>query len=113
MFEDYATGGVRALPDNTSAFAFRSDRVLAAPLIIYNSTGAAEDAAVAKLGNQLRDLVQQGTQQTELHTYVNYAYGTETTQEWYGYEAWRQDKLKALKTKYDPKGKFSFYAPIL
>lgn len=31
----------------------------------------------------------------------------------YGHEQWRQDKLKALKTKYDPKGKFSFYAPAV
>ncbi|KAF2445831.1 FAD-binding domain-containing protein [Karstenula rhodostoma CBS 690.94] len=113
MFEDYATGGVRAIDDRSSAFAFRSDRVLAAPLIIYDSTGAAEDASVAKLGNQLREIIHQGTQQSELHTYVNYAYGTETTQQWYGYDAWRQERLKALKTKYDPKGKFSFYAPIL
>ncbi|KAF3030379.1 hypothetical protein E8E12_000586 [Didymella heteroderae] len=112
MFEDYATGGVRAIDDHASAFAFRSDRVLAAPLIIYNSTGAAEDASVAQLGNQLREIIHQGTQQSELHTYVNYAYGTETAQEWYGYDSWRQERLKILKTKYDPKGKFSFYAPI-
>jgi hypothetical protein len=113
MFEDYATGGVRAVDDCASAFAFRADRVLAAPLIIYNSTGAAEDAAVAALGTQLRDIVHQGTRQAELHTYVNYAYGTETPQEWYGHDAWRQERLAALKKKYDPRGKFSFYAPIL
>lgn len=112
MFEDYATGGVREIEDCASAFAFRSDRVLAAPLIIYNSTGDAEDASVTQLGQQLRDILHEGTQQSELHTYVNYAYGTETTQEWYGYDSWRQEELKTLKKKYDPKGKFSFYAPI-
>ncbi|KAI1585122.1 hypothetical protein PtrCC142_012205, partial [Pyrenophora tritici-repentis] len=31
---------------------------------------------------------------------------------WYGHESWRQKKLQALKQKYDPTGKFSFYAPI-
>lgn len=113
MFEDYATGGVRAIDDRSSAFAFRSDRILAAPLIIYNSTGKAEDAAVEKLGNQLREIIHQGTGQADLHTYVNYAYGTETPQQWYGAEAWRQERLRGLKTKYDPKGKFSFYAPIM
>lgn len=49
---------------------------------------------------------------TELHTYVNYAHGDETLQELYGYEAWRQSRLKSLKTKYDPNGKFNFNEPI-
>ncbi len=40
------------------------------------------------------------------------AYGDEGTKSWFGYENWRQDRLKALKKKYDPKGRFSFYAPI-
>jgi hypothetical protein len=112
MFEDYATGGVRALANDASAFGFRQDLILAAPLIIYNSTGKAEDAAVETLGNQLREVIREGTGTSELHTYVNYAFGTEGPKSWYGYEAWRQNRLKELKKKYDPKGKFSFYAPI-
>lgn len=40
------------------------------------------------------------------------AYGDEGTKSWFGYDSWRQDRLKALKKKYDPKGMFSFYAPI-
>ena len=40
------------------------------------------------------------------------AYGDEGTKSWFGYEIWRQDRLKALKKKYDPKSQFSFYAPI-
>lgn len=47
-----------------------------------------------------------------MHTYVNYAHGDETLQELYGYEAWRVSRLESLKSKYDPKGHFSFYAPI-
>lgn len=43
---------------------------------------------------------------------MNYAFGDESTQNWYGYEQWRQDRLSALKRKYDPNSKFSFYAPI-
>ena len=30
------------------------------------------------------------------------AYGDEGTKSWFGYDSWRQDRLKALKKKYDP-----------
>jgi hypothetical protein len=112
MFEDYSTTGVRAIDNSATAFGFRQDLVLAAPLIIYAPADAAQDAAVAQLGNKLRQIIQEGTGSSELHSYVNYAYGNEGPRSWYGYESWRQDRLKALKKKYDPKGKFSFYAPV-
>jgi hypothetical protein len=113
MFENYASAGVRFRDSDASAYGFRDATTLAAPLIIYNSTGKAEDEAVKKLGTQLRDIILEGTGSQELHTYVNYAYGSEGPEAWYGHESWRQKKLKALKKKYDPKGKFSFYAPIV
>jgi hypothetical protein len=112
MFEDYATAGVRARDVSASAFGFRQDLMLAAPLIIYGPTNKTGDDAVAHLGNQLRDILHEGTGSSELHTYLNYAYGNEGPKSWYGYEQSRQDRLKALKKKYDPKGKFSFYGPI-
>jgi hypothetical protein len=112
MFEDYATAGVRSRDVSASAFGFREDLILSAPLIIYGSTGKEMDDEVEKLGNELREIIREGTGSSELHTYVNYAYGTEGPQSWYGYEPSRQDRLKALKTKYDPKGMFSFYAPV-
>jgi hypothetical protein len=112
MFEDYSTGGVRAKNNMASAFGFRQDLVLGAPLIIYAPTDAARDAEVKALGEKLREIVRVGTGSSELHAYVNYSYGTEGPKSWYGYETSKQDKLKALKKKYDPKGKFSFYAPI-
>jgi hypothetical protein len=112
MFEDYASAAVRERSNDATAYGFRNERILAAPLIIYNSTGKAQDDAVKVLGTQLRYLIREGTGSEELHTYVNYAYGNEGPESWYGYESWRQEKLKALKKKYDPKGQFSFYAPI-
>ncbi|KAJ4363215.1 hypothetical protein N0V83_010335 [Neocucurbitaria cava] len=112
MFEDYATGGVRALDTSATAFGFRQDLILAAPLIIYEPTDKARDTAVGQLGNKLREIIREGTGSTEVHSYVNYAYGNEGPKGWYGYETWRQDRLKALKKKYDAKGKFSFYGPI-
>jgi hypothetical protein len=112
MFEDYATGGVRARDAGASAFGFRDDLILSAPLIIYAPTDKARDAEVEKLGQELREIIREGTGSDELHAYVNYSYGTEGPQSWYGYEASHQNRLKALKQKYDPKGAFSFYAPI-
>ena len=43
---------------------------------------------------------------------MNYGLGHEESEELYGYETWRLEKLRRLKRKYDPEGKFSFYAPI-
>lgn len=112
MFEDYATAGVRERDRDSTAFAFREDLLLAAPLIIYNSTGADEDERVRDLGEQLREIIREGTGREELHAYVNYAYGDEGVPAWFGAEEWRGDRLRALKKKYDPNVVFSFYAPI-
>jgi hypothetical protein len=47
-----------------------------------------------------------------MSVYVNYAYGNEEAVSWYGEEDWRQDRLKSLKNKYDPKSSFSFFGPV-
>ncbi|RYN15884.1 hypothetical protein AA0119_g12806 [Alternaria tenuissima] len=77
--------GVRDRSNEATAFGFRDAHTLAAPLIIYNSIGKAQDNAVRKLGNQLRDIIREGTGSEELHTYVNYAYGNEGPEAWYGH----------------------------
>lgn len=51
MFENHATAGVRARDNSASAFGFRGDLILAAPLLIYGPTDKAGDAAVEQLGN--------------------------------------------------------------
>jgi FAD/FMN-containing dehydrogenase len=70
------------------------------------------DSIAIKFGKEVRRMLHEADGSTELHAYVNYAHGDETLQEMYGYEDWRQQKLKALKKEYDPHGKFNFYAPI-
>ncbi|KAK7755595.1 hypothetical protein SLS62_002530 [Diatrype stigma] len=112
MFEAYPVQGVRAVDGSAAAFAFRSDSLLAAPLITYAPADEALDRRAAALGTQLRDIVRSGSGREELHAYVNYAFGDEAPQSWYGYEPWRQDRLAALKAKYDPAGRFSFFAPV-
>ncbi|KAK8131966.1 hypothetical protein PG999_000139 [Apiospora kogelbergensis] len=111
MFEGYAMQGVQALADDASAFAYRADNLLVAPLLVY-PPGEALNAEARALGNRMRQVLFEGSGQATLNTYVNYAYGDETPAAWYGGDAWRQERLAALKKKYDSTGRFSFYAPI-
>ncbi|KAI1423279.1 FAD binding domain protein [Xylaria sp. FL1777] len=112
LFEGFSLHGVKAVPDEQSAFPSRGDNLLVAPSITYApSTPELEEAAV-NLGESLRQILYEGSGRTELHSYVNYAFGEETLENWYGYDEWRQTRLRELKKKYDPLGKFSFYAPI-
>ncbi|KAH6658340.1 FAD binding domain protein [Truncatella angustata] len=113
MFEDYSSQGVKAIDSDSSAFAFRDANILSAPLLTYVPTDATRDQQAATLGNQLRDILHAGSDEQDYRVYVNYAYGDESPAEWYGSEGWRQQRLQSLKKKYDPKGVFSFYAPII
>ncbi|KAH8803017.1 hypothetical protein F5884DRAFT_494268 [Xylogone sp. PMI_703] len=113
MFEAYSMEGVRAIESESTAFAFREENILAAPLITYAPAGSQRDKDAAQLGDQLRQILHTASGRPKLRTYVNYAYGDETPEQWYGNEEWRQSRLRALKQKYDPHGKFSFYAPIV
>ncbi|KAL0941656.1 FAD-dependent oxygenase [Colletotrichum truncatum] len=112
MFEGYSVKGVQAIEKDSTAFAYRGDNLLFAPLITYTPGGAELDKQAAELGNQLRQIIHEGSGRDDLHVYLNYAFGDETPAEWYGAEQWRQDRLKSLKAKYDPQGKFSFYGPV-
>ena len=112
MFEGYSTQGVKAIDSKSSAFAFRGENILSAPLITYAPAGPELDTKASQLGNELRQVLHKASEQPDVQAYVNYAYGDETPQQWYGSEKWRQDRLQALKQKYDPTGKFSFFAPI-
>lgn len=111
MFEGYSQQGVKAFADDASAFAYRSDNLLVTPLLIY-PPGDELNQEAHRLGNQIRQVLFEGSGMLALETYVNYAYGDETPATWYGSETWRQERLAALKQKYDPEGKFSFYASI-
>lgn len=81
------------------------------PVVSY-AVNKSLDAKAIAFGDSFRQALFNASGMSQMHTYVNYAHGDETLQEVYGYEAWRQYRLKSLKTKYDPKGKFDFYEPI-
>ncbi|KAE8423995.1 hypothetical protein BDV36DRAFT_303328 [Aspergillus pseudocaelatus] len=112
MFEGYSMQGVKAIDSKSSAFAFRGENILSAPLITYAPGGPELDEKASKLGNELRQVLHRASGRPDVRAYVNYAYGDETPQQWYGSEKWRQDRLQALKKKYDPTGRFSFFAPV-
>lgn len=44
--------------------------------------------------------------------YMNYASGNEGFGAMYGYDKWRQEKLKKLKKEWDPHCVFSWFNPI-
>ena len=66
---------------------------------------------MAAVDNELRQILHRGSRRSQMHSYVNYTYGNESPKEWYGADSWRQVMLKSLKAKYDPNGRFSYYAP--
>ncbi|KAI0440375.1 putative FAD-dependent oxygenase [Xylaria telfairii] len=112
LFEGYPLKGVKAIPGESTAYPFRDDNILVSPVINWVPSGPEIDMKATDFGKSLRKILYEGTGRSELHTYVNYAFGDETRENWYGYEQERQQRLLALKNKYDPHHKFSFYAPI-
>jgi hypothetical protein len=112
MFEGYSMEGVHAIASDATAFAFRSENILAAPLITYTPDGSERDAAAEQLGDQLRQVLHEASGLANVRAYVNYAYGNEGPEGWYGSDSWRQDRLRSLKAKYDPDNRISFFAPV-
>ncbi|KAJ4263806.1 hypothetical protein NW762_005839 [Fusarium torreyae] len=80
--------------------------------MMYAPQGPELDKQAAELGKRLRDILHKGSGQAEMYSYFNYAFGEETKENIYGYESWRQERLLALKNKYDPHRRFGFYTPI-
>jgi hypothetical protein len=111
-FEGYSSRGVRAVPADSTAFPERHNDLHIPSFIVYEPAGKALGDEAAAYGEKMRDAIVEGNG-TPLNAYVNYAYGTESQEELYGYEPWRQAKLKQLKEGYDPEGRFDFYNAIL
>ncbi|CAJ2507111.1 Uu.00g082970.m01.CDS01 [Anthostomella pinea] len=111
LFESCGTQAVKAVADASTAFPHRADNIVITHVISYPVNSTLDKNAIA-WGDNFRAALHKADGSSELHTYVNYAHGDETLQELYGYAPWRVTKLKALKSKYDPAGRFDFYAPI-
>ncbi|KAL3478660.1 hypothetical protein BJX99DRAFT_224109 [Aspergillus californicus] len=112
LLEQYSTQGVKAIPEDSTAFPHRQDDLLLSPVITWTSTDEETENEAIALGDTLREILHEKSGSEELHAYVNYAAGNEGPKNWYGYEPWRLEKLQELKRKYDPDAKFSYYAPV-
>lgn len=112
LFEGYSTQGVKSVSASSTAFPYRESNLLVAPVMLFVEGDPEVTEKAKALGTQMREILFKGSGQPNKRVYVNYAFGNEGPLQWYGAETWRQDKLKSLKNKYDPKQKFSFYAPI-
>jgi FAD/FMN-containing dehydrogenase len=109
--ESYPVQGVESVSREATAYAFRDDPVLISPFLFYTSD-ASLDALVSEWGEALRKLALGYSTDEQMHTYINYAHGSESLEAIYGHEFWRLEKLRQLKAQYDPEERFSFYAPI-
>ncbi|KAJ5115393.1 hypothetical protein NUU61_001152 [Penicillium alfredii] len=101
--QGYSTQGVKAVPADSTAFPPR-DGNLIAPLIIYEPAGEDLEAEAHGFGESWRGIIVEARGQKEMCSYVNYVVGRERLQ--------RLEKLRALKTKYDPDRRLNFYAPF-
>lgn len=110
LYDNYGRQGMLAVPEESTAIKFRKSWVDVTPAFIYFDPSVA-DIAVAK-AKEIRDLFQNQDGPAELNAYVNYSFGDEPMEAVYGREQWRLDKLRNLKKKYDPTGKFNYFSPI-
>jgi FAD/FMN-containing dehydrogenase len=111
MFEGYSLQGVKRVNSDSTAFPHRDDNMLISPFIFYKADPKL-DAKARAFGKSLRQILVDASGEPKLHAYVNYANMDERPEDMYGYDAWRIERLRALKDKYDPQRKFSFYAPV-
>ncbi|KAK4113175.1 FAD-binding domain-containing protein [Canariomyces notabilis] len=110
LIEGYSQQAVTSVPANSTAKPFRDYPLLLAPLLSYRDPSYSNDMIAAS--REVRRVLVEGSGEGRLNAYVNYASGDESLPELYGHEPWRLEKLRRLKAKYDPQGRFNFYAPI-
>lgn len=81
---------------------------------MINYIPASENVLAHELGEQGRKVLLQSASAADgLQVYVNYALGTESNAVVYGKERWRQVRLRELKKRFDPKGVFNAYNPLV
>lgn len=114
--EAYSTHGVQSAAAESTAFPDRENNLLMAAFIAYEPEAGEEgvaDSEAVKLGKDMQRILADGAGEGKgLDAYVNYAFGDEGMETWYGREEWRLEKLRALKRNWDPEGKFGWYCPI-
>ncbi|KAI4178691.1 MAG: hypothetical protein LQ346_007366 [Caloplaca aetnensis] len=111
QFEAYPVQKVQSVDFASTAYAHRGDNLLVSLLALYTPSPT-NDATAPLYGTRIREAFHAGQPGRQLNAYVNYAYGDETAEQMYGWEAWRLEKLRMLKGEWDPRGRFGFYHPV-
>ncbi|KAI5837100.1 hypothetical protein DFP73DRAFT_569399 [Morchella snyderi] len=110
LFESYSVKGVQAVPAETTAYPWRDETGIILLGVSYqdDTLDTAADAWI----NESMAILHADSGFDRPAVYMNYAKGTEGFGAIYGYERWRQAKLRDLKKKWDPGCMFSGYNPI-
>ncbi|KAI2618206.1 hypothetical protein GGR54DRAFT_606504 [Hypoxylon sp. NC1633] len=110
-YEGYATKAAQAVDPTLSAYPHRDKlHILFFATAVPAGSNLLDPAeAWAK---ESRSIWNGGEPKNKPTVYVNYATGDETLESVYG-EKWRLDKLRGLKTKYDPNNRFRYFVPIV
>ncbi|KAK2014653.1 FAD-binding domain-containing protein [Colletotrichum eremochloae] len=113
MIKTFPVQGVKALPDDYSAFPHRNhfENVIES---IASYTDDSVACAVERFFREWRDRFAEPSSSgyDKLYVYQNYANKDEPLSALYGYDEWRHERLTKLKNKFDPHGFFNGYHPV-
>ncbi|KAL8672821.1 MAG: hypothetical protein Q9168_002732 [Polycauliona sp. 1 TL-2023] len=113
LHEGYSTEAVDSKNPDDSAYPFRADHHLMLADIAIPPNNPEIERAAWEWVTEVRDQWNEGQPGRPVNAYVNYANGYEPVEQWYGHEAWRLERLRGLKAKYDPHNRFRYYNPIV
>jgi hypothetical protein len=114
LLENYGMQGVYAVDPNSTALAAdeRTNPIMTTPIIWYERNNTETRADALEWVGKVREALYIDSESLR-HSYVNYAIGSESLQEMYGWEEWRLRKLESLKREWDPRNAFSWYNPLV
>ncbi|KAI5845571.1 hypothetical protein DFP73DRAFT_395574 [Morchella snyderi] len=110
IFESYSVKSVQKVDPDSTAYPWRAETG-----VVLMNAGYTDDARADEAEDWLLEAMaimhaSSGFPRPAL--YMNYASGTEGFGAMYGYDKWRQEKLKKLKKEWDPHCVFSWFNPI-
>ncbi|KAI9780497.1 MAG: hypothetical protein M1816_002836 [Peltula sp. TS41687] len=102
------TQAVRAVPDDATAFPWRSH--IAHVILSFEYTDASTDDDVTGYPRRMRDALVHTAGTNGLEIYVGYSHGDETLEQLYSKK--KLPRLAVLKKTIDPSGLFNAYHPV-
>ncbi|KAJ0382623.1 hypothetical protein COL922a_012166 [Colletotrichum nupharicola] len=112
VHEGYSTAAVQAKNPDESAYPFRDDHHLMLPMVFVPPNSPAAQKAGQEWVDDIKDHWVNGQPERPTNVYLNYANGLEPIEQLYGHEAWRLERLRLLKAKYDPLNRFRHFNPF-